>query len=513
MVAENIHRHYQSGESRWDACLKGVGEIGLAVTTATLTTIIVFLPSVLVGGEMRFMLYQLALPVVSALLASLGTAIIFIPLTVYLTVDSSRAKEDADRRQDRIKGGLVLIYKWTFELLNRGYNKALGYYLNRRLDLAFILIVLLSATYFYGFHKVEFAGYRDRGNDEFRMRLRFPEHFTIDEKDNYFTNLENIVETNKVEFGIRSYRVEFDKRTHGEFEANYTDEGPSDIPREEVPDRLYKLLPEVPGVRVYYSGMDTGMEKRNDHKSRHHLRLVGDDSRQLEEVGEMLRPVFENLPGVLSLEDKDSDDAPNEMALLINRDMASSIGVNPNEIAGAVSSALRGRSLADFNGGGRQIPVKMRFSEEDRAELDDVNNYKVRIEDGRYASVGALTRPAMLKSQSSINRNNKKVSYYISMKLKSGEEREARRAIYEAQKNIDLPEGVSFNNPPVTYNDDEVSASLIAMGLSIVFIYMLIAFLFESVLMPLSIVLTIPLAAIGAIWAVSYTHLTLPTKA
>ena len=80
VVAENIHRHYQSGESRWDACLKGVGEIGLAVTTATLTTIIVFLPSLLVGGEMRFMLYQLALPVVSALLASLGTAIIFIPL-------------------------------------------------------------------------------------------------------------------------------------------------------------------------------------------------------------------------------------------------------------------------------------------------------------------------------------------------------------------------------------------------------------------------------------------------
>ena len=45
-----------------------------------------------------------------------------------------------------------------------------------------------------------------------------------------------------------------------------------------------------------------------------------------------------------------------------------------------------------------------------------------------------------------------------------------------------------------------MSASLIAMGLSIVFIYMLIAFLFESILMPLSIVLTIPLAAIGSIW-------------
>ena len=207
--------------------------------------------------------------------------------------------------------------------------------------------------------------------------MRFPEHYTIDEKNAFFTNLENIAETNKVELGISSYRVEFDKHTHGEFEADYTDGGTAGHPREEIPDHLYKLLPEIPGVRVYYSGMDTGMEKRNDEKSRHHLRLVGDDSRQLEEVGEMLRPVFENLPGVLSLEDKDSDDAPNEMALMINRDMASSIGVNPNDVANVVSSALRGRSLADFNGNGRQIPVKMRFSEEDRAELDDVNNYRV----------------------------------------------------------------------------------------------------------------------------------------
>ena len=185
---------------------------------------------------------------------------------------------------------------------------------------------------------------------------------------------------------------------------------------------------------------------------------------------------------------------------MIDRNKASSIGVAPNDVANVVSSALRGRSLADFKGNGRQIPVKMRFSEEDRAELEDINNYRVKSDDGRDASIASLTKPAMLKSQSSIRRSDKKVSYYISMKLESGKEREARRAIYEAQKNIDLPEGVSFNDPPETFDDDEVSASLIAMGLSVIFIYMLIAFLFESVLMPLSIVLTIPLAAIGSIW-------------
>jgi HAE1 family hydrophobic/amphiphilic exporter-1 len=509
VVAENIHRHLQSGLSRKDACIKGVGEIGLAITTATLTTIIVFLPSLLVGGEMRFMLYQLALPVVSALLASLGIAIIFIPLCVYLTVGSDRKDETFISRALRgpfavmalIKKGLLWLYTWTFEQFNIFYNRALKYYLNRRLDLAFILIVLLSATYFYGFKKIEVVGYRDDGRDEFHMRVRFPEHFTIAQKNDYFQQVENIVETNKLQFGISSYRVEFDKHTRAEFEANYSDEGGTeDIPKDEVPDRLYKMFPEIPGVRVYYSGMDTGGEKRNDQKSRHHLKLVGDDARQLEEVGEMLKPAFADLPGVLSVEDKDSDEGPNEMALMVDRDRASSMGISPEAVAGVVSSALRGRSLADFSGNGRQIPVRMRFSEEDRAELDDINNYRVRSDDGRYSSIGALTKPAMLNSETHIQRSDKKISYYISMKLESGEESEARRAIYEAQRNIDLPEGVSFSEMKVTFDDDEISTSLIAMGLSIIFIYMLIAFLFESILMPLSIILTIPLAAIGSIW-------------
>ena len=132
--------------------------------------------------------------------------------------------------------------------------------------------------------------------------------------------------------------------------------------------------------------------------------------------------------------------------------------------------------------------------------LSDINKYRVRSDDGRYSSIGALTKPAMLNSETHIQRSDKKISYYISMKLESGEESAARRAIYEAQKNIDLPEGVSFSEMKVTFDDDEISTSLIAMGLSIIFIYMLIAFLFESVLMPLSIILTIPLAAIGSIW-------------
>ena len=80
VVAENIQRHYLNGLSRSDACIKGVQEIGLAITTATFTTIIVFLPALLVEGQMRFFMMRLALPVVTALLSSLAIALVFVPL-------------------------------------------------------------------------------------------------------------------------------------------------------------------------------------------------------------------------------------------------------------------------------------------------------------------------------------------------------------------------------------------------------------------------------------------------
>ena len=155
------------GLSRRDACLKGVGEIGLAVTTATLTTVIVFLPALLIDGEMRFMLYRLALPVVSALLASLGVALVFIPLCVYMTLPPATTGTRRLAKPGRAvidmclafrantKMCLAFLYEKTFVNFNQWYNRALGHFLKRRIDLVFILIVLLSVTYFYGFKQVD----------------------------------------------------------------------------------------------------------------------------------------------------------------------------------------------------------------------------------------------------------------------------------------------------------------------------------------------------------------------
>ena len=498
VVAENIQRHFQGGLSRREACIKGVQEIGLAITTATLTTVVVFLPAVLVEGEMRFFMMRLALPVVVALLASLGVALVFIPLCVYLTLSTRKTAPSAWPRRlaETARVWLGKMYDASLGRFNRWYNRALGFFLKRRLDLAFLMLVLLAATAFV-FDKIGFAVQQEKDMASFHLSFRFPSRFTFDERTDYFKQVEKKLNERKEYYELDGFIV-FYSTWFGQLEGWFKRDREGTVPAREVAERIYGELPKIPGLKIDYQQF--GEEEENqDQKEQHYVRLSGQDPEQLDALADKLKPLFRNIPGVIALNERE-DETPNELALLVDRDRASSIGVNPTTLAGVVGYALRGSTLPRFNSDGRQIPVRIRYSEEDRAELADLNNFLVPTEDGRFSSIGTLTRPAMLNSPRYISRTDKRVSYTIGLELESGKEEETRKAIEALKRNIDLPEGITFSEVRQRFDMEEIFNGLFALGLAIVFIYLLMAFLFESVMMPLSIVLTIPLAAIGSVW-------------
>ena len=90
----------------------------------------------------------------------------------------------------------------------------------------------------------------------------------------------------------------------------------------------------------------------------------------MREVAEGLKPTFEMLPNVVSILEKDNDNGPSEMSLIVDRDKASSVGVEPRSLAYTISSAISGSQLPRFMSEGRQIPIRLQFTEEDKAELD-----------------------------------------------------------------------------------------------------------------------------------------------
>jgi hydrophobic/amphiphilic exporter-1 (mainly G- bacteria), HAE1 family len=507
VVAENIHRHHQNGLSRRESCLKGVSEIGFAITIATLTTLIVFSSALMVDGEMKFMIQKITLPVISSIVASLGIALMFIPLCVYVTLPRSTRDFKTGRKTPLAVLGKLFyrIYSVTFEPLNRAYNAALKFFLGRRLDMAVILIALLSGTFILS----GTLNTSDRNEDrirKFSFDVRFPDNYSMDQRLAYMKKAEALAEKNRDVYGFRVHSVHYGK-WYGKFEAYFAHDRVHKLTRDEAIDQFYNDFPEEPGVRVRYKGKE-GEEQNDDHKNMHHIRLVGDDPELLKKVAEDLKPTFENIPGVVSFLEKDSDEAPSELALIVDRDKANSIGVNPRTLAGTISAAVGGDNLPRFNGKSRQIPMRLRFQEEDRSELADLSNFQVPTEDGRVSSVGEVTKVTFTKNENTyISRRDKKISEYFGMKLKPGPDSwKIKRAIEEAKNHIDLPEGVSFDRAKVKFGDDERAKGSMMITLSILFVYMLMAFFFESTLIPLSIILTIPLASIGAIIALKVTN-------
>jgi hydrophobic/amphiphilic exporter-1 (mainly G- bacteria), HAE1 family len=197
--------------------------------------------------------------------------------------------------------------------------------------------------------------------------------------------------------------------------------------------------------------------------------------------------------------------SPSEMALVVDRDRATASAVSPEIIAGMVGYALRGSSLPKFNQDGREVPVRIRFQESDRESLKDLSAFQIPVEGGGFVQLSSVTKSRVLNTPKHIFRSNKRINRTLTVELKKEGAKEARENLMSLQRQFSLPEGVSFSQSRVMSMDEEISNMMFAGGMSILFVYLLMGFLFESFILPLSIIFTIPLAAIGVAWIHYFT--------
>lgn len=498
VVAENIYRHLQDGRPRREACVEGAREIALAITMATLTTVVVFLPVALVEGEAQFFLMRLALPISVSLIASLLVALIFIPVSVYLTSPADGDDEATPSRQpNRVQAGIEILYHRTITPLSHVYTRILQFFLTRRMDLVILIIALFGLTFGVISRQINVAPNQEEDRVSFQIGVEMPRNANFKDTAQLFTRLEDVMKQMKEELHLKGFMfVHFERggRVEGwlEPEQKYTMSAP------EMIDYVVNAFPEVPGVK-YQTGRESQIEEAKG-KTVYVVNLEGDDPNQLAEIADSLESRFLAVPGVVGVR-TGNERPPNELALVVDRDRANASGVNPDFISGVVGNALRGRALPRFHYEGREIPVKVRFAEEDRQSLRDLANFKVPSSSGEALPLSALTDVRMLQVSSGIFRKDKKTTHSITLDLMEDTAEETREALSAAKKSIDLPEGVSFGawSGDEALNEEIENLKFAAL-MSVVFIYLLMGFLFESFILPLSIILTIPLASIGMVW-------------
>ena len=298
VVAENIYRLHKDGFPRREACVRGAGEIALAITMATLTTVIVFLPVSLVEGEAQFFLLRLAIPVSVSLLASLFVALVFIPLAAYLTLPATGGDEKTrwKRWHLRMNDLLHRAYDATLERVNHGYEHLLAFFLRRRFDLILGLTLVVVVTGVAAKQTgLELVDQDENERPGFSIGIELPRSYTFEETEEYFLGVEEVLETHKEELDLDGYFF-FHRTNFGRVEGWFNNPPQTELTPRQVTERALELLPQRPGIE-FYSGIDD--ESGDDKRAEHTILLNGEDPDQLEQVTESLEEVFASVDGVL----------------------------------------------------------------------------------------------------------------------------------------------------------------------------------------------------------------------
>ncbi|MCD6388745.1 MAG: efflux RND transporter permease subunit, partial [Desulfobulbaceae bacterium] len=166
VVLENIIRHREQGESPVEAAVSGAGEMGLAITASTMTTVVVFVPLMFLTGLAGIMFKQLGFVIVITLLASLFTALSLTPM-----LSSRWIRRDSENGGGR----MAIFYRWSekgFQLLEDGYGSLLGWSLGHRKTVFLLAVaVFVSSLSLIPFLSTSFFPVVDSGAMSIDLRL------------------------------------------------------------------------------------------------------------------------------------------------------------------------------------------------------------------------------------------------------------------------------------------------------------------------------------------------------
>ena len=618
VVIENIVRLHKEGLDARSAASTGVRDVGLAVSLATLTTVVVFLPLIFMTSnpQMRIMFGSLGLPLCASLLFSLMVALVFLPvvtariigpraaaaskLSTLLTpigrapvrvvtwlLDAARhplhytllAAHYAERgllkllaplrlplaaallviaalraiqwssapaelggfpgaeayaEQSRGVAGLIVLAgligagllffgvpKWNrakvapparssrslagiqsfVDLLIASNRALLGWTLRHRIQ-ASLLATLAVFSVGIPFSQLEIAAF---GEDESRARIDIhvdlEDNFTLREASEEFRRYERLFDEHQEDWGFEDHSVRFDDDS-GRLTLYWAQALTGDE-YERVRDELQAVWPIVPGHTTRFYGDET-IDTRS--KTMVTFRLQGPEADELQRLGEEALELLATVDGLSDLTSP-LQGAPPQVRVKLDSEQAWGLGVTADMALQNIAWALRGFALPRYHEPGREIPFFIGYDEEQTAGLDTLRNLEIYTQTGA-PQLGSFAALEFAQGPQSIRRVDGQISFAIQGRVEeASRQREVSEAGLALLRGLELPRGFSIAEDESIENRQakEMEELKMAMRLSVVLVFLLMGILFESVLLPFSVLFTIPFAIVGAIWTLFLT--------
>ena len=534
VVLENIVRHGEMGRPRLEAAQRGTSEVAMAVTAATLTSVAVFFPMVFVSGIAGQLFRDQALTVTFALLFSLVVALTLVPM---LAVGRQRHPADAGnvgqpgllgrrlatalavlRRGFRAAGAAM---RWVLspaaratqaglQAIDGAYRPALVWSLGHRGHVVAAAVAMFGAT----LALVPRLGSElipQLSQGELLADLRLPPGSPLEETDRAMRAAQAFVQQ-RPDVAL-SYSV---TGTGNRLDANPTDAGENTgrlsitlVPgtgREEeeaAVGALRRQFDSLAGVQYRFSRptlftFSTPLE----------VIVSGNDLERLRQVAGQLR---ERMAASATFSDIKStvESGSPEIQVLFDQQRAAQLGLTVRALADRVVSSVRGDVATRYTLRDRKVDILVRSVDTRAASVDEIRQLVINPGSPHPVPLAAVAEVRVATGPAEIRRFRQERVAIVSANLATGDLGSAVSELEQIAAGLELPVDtvVAVSGQSEDMRDSFRSLQF-ALVLAVFLVYLVMASQFESLLHPFVILLTIPLALIGAIWAMFITGTT-----
>ncbi|HBX52574.1 MAG: acriflavin resistance protein [Bacteroidetes bacterium GWF2_33_38] len=503
VVLENIYRHLEMGKDKRKAALDGRNEIGFTAIAITLVDVVVFLPLSLVTGMIGNMLREFSLVIVFATLMSLIVSFTVTPLL------ASRFSKIQNNTKKSIIGKFSIWVEYIYNKIVKYYERILQWSLNKRKAVYLMVTVLIIISFsLVGMGLVGTAFMNDGDQGEFIVKLEGEPQNTVYQTTQLTQKVENLLlkkpEVVKVYSNIGYSSSDFGSgsgvNNKSEITVNLVQKDQRSISVSEFAAMIKKEVQEIPGLKV--SATPSSMMGNADDAPIQIL-LRGPDMIKLFEIGDSVINVIKQIPGTNDVK-LSIDKSKPELQIKLDREKMEQLSLHVQQVGSTLSLALAGNTDLQYSDGDDDFDINVRFDQFNRKKIDDVgsltfiNNQGKVVELKNFATITQSLGPNKLERFDRISSLTVKCSVYGRPVGTVGDE--IKNAIKEK---IHSPEITIDYKGQMERQADAFSSLFMAIAAALIFVYLVMVALYNSYLYPFVVLFSIPVAIIGALFALA----------
>jgi len=496
VVMENVYRRQEHGEERLAAAKRGSREVSFPVIATTAALVAVLVPLSLMSGDTGRLFREFAISLAVAIVISMFVALSLVPM---LCARFLTAKERSGALSRRINAGL--------EGLRAAYDRALAALLERpRLVAVLFALVLLASVVFYRLLPSTFLPIEDRGR--FVTIIRTPEGATsaytkraLEQVEKLYLaepDIEGFFATIAMGFGSApssSLGMVFSRLRHWD---------ERDVKQQALVAKLFPRLQEIPEALVFAIN-PPGLSRRSQADVELVLKSPGASLDELAEASAKVVARMRELPGLVNV-DSDLRVSNPQLDVSFDRERAADVGVPIAALADSLRLLIAQSPADEFVLKNEQYDVVMALEAPYRSVPEQLGEVHVRTLRGEMVPLSALIETRPRTAPSTLNHYNLQRAATLTANLAPGATLGEALERVEQVVAEELPAGFATALRGTSREFRESSFQIyLTFALALVIIYLVLAAQFESFLHPFTVLLAVPLAALGALAALLVT--------